>query len=359
MEQQNYRILGLMSGTSLDGLDISDVKYFRKEGVWNFELMNAQTIAYPVELLTQLENATQLNAVNLQILDYQLGVFFAEKVNQFCSLFNIEPSIIDAIASHGHTIYHQPERRITVQIGCGTALAYRTGINVINDFRKKDVIAGGQGAPLVPIGDLLLFGLQADSFLNIGGFANLSFRKNGHVRAFDICPANILINLLTRKIGHSYDAFGEIASSYPFAKSLLKELNAISTYQEIQPKSLGTEWLEKNIVPLVSNYDCAIENKIATVTEHAAFQIAKRLNQNKLSNVFVTGGGAKNTHLIKRISASFTGEIIIPEEKIIDFKEAIIFGFLGVLYLEKTPNCLSSVTGAKKDVIGGVLHSAE
>lgn len=358
MEQQSYRILGLMSGTSLDGLDISDVRYSKHANQWNFEILNTKTVEYPQDLLIDLQNSTHLGALQLALLDKRLGSFFASQVNEFCHEFNIQKEVITAIASHGQTVFHQPEKGITLQIGCGTTIAHETGIQVINDFRKKDVAAGGQGAPLVPIGDLLLFGAQADSYLNIGGFANLSFKKEGTVKAFDICPTNILINLLMRKLGHSYDAFGKIASSYPIHQALLDELNSIDTYQYSQPISLGTEWLDKHVLPLIEDYSCSIENKISTVTEHAAIQISKRLNDNELKNVFITGGGAKNTHLINRISSLFNGKIIIPDEKLIDFKEAIIFGFLGVLFLENKPNCLSSVTGAKKDVIGGVLHKA-
>ena len=356
MPQDSYKIIGLMSGTSIDGLDMCYTHFTKKNGIWSFQVIHAHTIEYPIELVQRLQYATSLNAIDLYDLDQELGAYFSEEVVNFIAQFNIPQKEIDAISSHGHTIYHQPEKKITVQIGCGTTIAYKTGIPVINDFRKKDVIAGGQGAPLVPIGDDLLFGNEAVSFLNIGGFANISFKKSNSVEAFDICPANVLINWYMRKLGHSFDFNGNIARSYPIHEQLLEELNSHSMYEQEKPKSLGIEWLERELIPIIEKYDCSIETKIATITEHSAFQIAQRLNQFDLKSVLITGGGAKNTHLITEITKYYSGLIKIPSEEIIDFKEAIIFAFLGLLYLENEVNCLSSVTGAEQNVIGGVLH---
>ncbi len=356
MKELSYNIIGLMSGTSMDGLDLSYANYFKTEKGWDFKLIATQSCEYPDSIFQALKNATKLPAIELFELDHQLGIYFAEQVNDFVQHNSIDKSEVDCIASHGHTIFHQPQKGFTVQIGCGTTLAYHTQINVINDFRKKDVIAGGQGAPLVPIGDFGLAQFRADSFLNIGGFANMSFRENKKIRAFDICPANILINWYMRNLGHSFDSEGKIARSYPIEKGLLDELNSISIYSESQPTSLGIEWLMQNVIPITDEYECSNESKVATITEHIAQQISNRLNQFKIKSVYVTGGGTKNQFLIERLMKLYSGKTIIPDERIIDFKEAIIFGFLGVLFLENEVNCLSSVTGAAADMTGGTLH---
>jgi len=356
MKKDSYKIIGLMSGTSLDGLDICFTHFQKIQGKWEFQLIHSSTISYSLEIIERLQYATTLNAIDLYILDQELGEYFASQVLKFIDQFEIQQNDVDFISSHGHTIYHQPHRKITVQIGCGTTIAHKTGLKVVNDFRKKDVIAGGQGAPLVPIGDHLLFGNDADSFLNIGGFANISFKQKDKVEAFDICPANILINWYMRKLGHSFDFNGNIARSYPIHEQLLEELNSHSIYGIEKPASLGIEWLEKELIPIIEKYDCSNETKVATITEHSAYQIAKRLNQFELKSVLVTGGGAKNTHLVSQISNYYLGKIKIPTVDIVDFKEAIIFAFLGLLYVRNEANCLASVTGASKNVLGGVLH---
>ncbi len=351
------QIIGLMSGTSLDGLDICYATFTQSSGKWNHQIIHAQTLSYPEELLQQLKNAPQLPGIELCLLDRNLGIFFGKAVNEFISGFRINRDEIDAIASHGHTVFHQPDKGLTVQIGCGASIAHETGIRTINDFRKKDVVNGGQGAPLVPIGDQLLFSQYVDAFLNIGGFANFSkMHPDDTVTAFDICPANIIINHFSRQLGKEYDKNGETAACHTVNDSLFKALNSLEIYAERQPKSLGWEWVEGSMLPLFERMEMPVEAKIATATEHAAFQIAKRLDENDCNAVFVTGGGAKNDFLIQRIKHYFNGNIIIPDVETIDFKEALIFGFLGALYLENIPNCLPSVTGATKAVVGGVLH---
>jgi len=353
---RNYEIIGLMSGTSMDGLDIAHLKFeLNPENKWDFTLINSETAEYSSEFLKKLSNATQLNVPDFLQLDKEIGKVFGEMVNNFIVKNNIDTTLINAIASHGHTTFHQPENGFTSQIGCGSTIAFITNIPVINDFRTKDVIAGGQGAPLVPIGDLLLFQNQADSFLNLGGIANISFLKDTKMIAFDICPANLPLNKLVVNLGFTYDKNGEIAEKGKVELDLLKQLNALPYYTQNYPKSLGTEWLETYFNPLI-HFDSNIENTLATVVEHEAIQIANVLNENNLTSVFITGGGAKNSFIIKRIKFYFKGEIIIPSTNSIDFKEAIIFAFLGALYLEKTPNTISSVTGAYRNVVGGVYH---
>jgi anhydro-N-acetylmuramic acid kinase len=351
-----YEMLGLMSGTSLDGLDIAHIRFVQQtDSKWEFNLLHAETLPYPVELFQELKQAPELSAIQLIRLDKKLGLYFANCVINFVKKYSIDKSTIDAIASHGHTVFHQPEKGFTHQIGCGTTLSFHTEIHVINDFRTRDVVAGGQGAPLVPIGDQLLFHDKAQSFLNIGGFANISFEQHGLMTAFDVCPGNLPLNRLANIRGLDYDKNGELAKSGELNFFLLDLLNNIPFYDLPSPKSLGREWLENDFYPLIK-FDKDLENNLRTVIEHEAQQIAHVLNQNELKSVMITGGGAKNAYLIQRLKQYYTGEVILPTDSLIDFKEAIIFGFLGALYFEKTSNTVASVTGASQNVCGGVLH---
>lgn len=352
----SYSIIGLMSGTSLDGLDICHAILNKDEhNNWSFSILNANTFSYPEDLTSLLSGAMQLPAPALFSLDKEIGNFFGKTVLSFLEKHAIDKTSIHAIASHGHTVFHQPEKGFTVQIGCGSTISLLTGIPVINDFRTKDVILGGQGAPLVPIGDFKLFKKEAEAFLNIGGISNISFEKDGVIRAFDCAPGNLPLNKLAGNKGLPYDKNGELARKGEINFFLLNLLNELEFYSKKDPKSLGAEWFEQHFYPLIK-FDRDIDNNLRTIVEHIALQIGNVLNENKLSSVFITGGGAMNTFLTERIGHYFKGEIIIPPVEIISFKEALIFAFLGALYLEKEPNCLSVVTGASRDVCGGVLH---
>jgi anhydro-N-acetylmuramic acid kinase len=257
----------------------------------------------------------------------------------------------DIIASHGHTIFHEPQKRIMFQIGDGAAIAAETGIDTVSDFRRLDIMLGGQGAPLVPIGDRLLFG-DYDYCLNIGGFSNISFEKDGKRIAFDISPVNYVINHYSRQIGLEFDKDGEIAKKGKVDQKLLDELNALPYYNQDGPKSLGREWVEKIIYPMLESKGMKLEDMLRTYYEHAAMQIAKVAKNGKM---LITGGGAFNKFLIERIDALTGCETVIPEKQIIDYKEALIFAFLGALYMADEASCLASVTGAKCDNIGGML----
>lgn len=352
----NYEIIGLMSGTSLDGLDIAHVKFdFNNNSTDSFVLLNTDTVPIPEELVQKLMDAPNYSVAQMLMLDKEFGRFLADSVLKFIDKKKIVKNNIRAIASHGQTVLHQPNNGFTLQIGCGSTLSFSTDINVINDFRTKDIVAGGQGAPLVPIGDFGLFSDLAEGFLNIGGFANVSFKKDDTIVAYDICPGNLPLNKLAHSKNLAYDKNGELAKSGEINFFLLDLLNSLDYYLLDGPKSLGTEWIEEFYYPLLK-FDKEIENNLRTVVEHTAIQISNVLNSAKLNNVLVTGGGAKNGFLIERIQHYFTGELVIPKAEIIDFKEAIIFAYLGALYLDKRPNALSSVTGAKKNTIGGVFH---
>ena len=353
--QEKIHIIGLMSGTSKDGLDIAYVSFTNNTGVYSFELQQAETISYPLEILNSLNEIETLTARKIFHLDKIIGAFYASAVNNFMQKFNINPKDIEAIASHGQTIFHQPNLGFTTQIGCGSTLAYHTGIKVINDFRTKDILAGGQGAPLVPLGDELLFLDCAEAFLNIGGFTNISYKNKDQNIAFDICPGNIPINLYANKYDMEFDEGGEISRSGELNQNLLNLLNKLEFYSIYGAKSLGTEWLNAEFLPLLDDYSVA-SSVMRTVVEHEAFQIAKVLNEAGIKSVYITGGGAKNHFLIERIASQYTGEIRIPKEEIIDFKEAIIFGFLGFRYLENNATNCPNATGANREVVSGVLH---
>lgn len=355
---KNIEIIGLMSGTSLDGLDIAHVAFDFSNQPPKFTLLNCETSTYTNDTLDKLRIAKKLSVSEILVLDKQLGQLYAQKVLDFIEKKKINKQSIAAIASHGQTIFHQPENGFTQQIGCGSTLAFLTGIPVINDFRSLDVIAGGQGAPLVPIGDFLLFSEQAQAFLNIGGFVNISFMKDKKITAFDICPGNLPLNKYAEKLGLAFDKDGEVAKNGKVLDSLLLKLNALNFYTSSAPKSLGTEWLESEFYALfpkkIETSEC-----LSTVVEHIAIQIAATLNANKIDSVFITGGGARNNFLLKRIEAHYSGKIVIPDPKIIDFKEALIFAFMGARYLRNETTTISNVTGAELSLSTGVYHKAQ
>jgi anhydro-N-acetylmuramic acid kinase len=353
--KHKLEIIGLMSGTSLDGLDIAYTSFTFEDNQAEFKLLHCETTPYNSELLTEINKYNSLSVPEMLILDKKIGRFYASKVNEFIKKNRLNKNQIDAIACHGQTIFHQPDNGFTYQIGCGSTLAYHTGIKVVNDFRTRDVIAGGQGAPLVPIGDFNLFANQAQSFLNIGGFANISFKKGNEIIAFDICPGNLPLNLLANQLGLEYDKNGELAKSGIILPELLNRLNALEFYRLNSPKSLGTEWLEDEFHKSIDG-KYQTKDLLRTIVEHIAVQISSVLKNEKLASVFMTGGGTKNNFLIERIKVHFDGQLIVPEMKIIDFKEAIVFAFLGALYLRNEPTTLTSVTGAEREVCSGVLH---
>ncbi|MEN9699374.1 MAG: Anhydro-N-acetylmuramic acid kinase [Bacteroidota bacterium] len=343
-----------MSGTSLDALDIAYVTFdFTSSPTVEFKLIQAESIPYPATLERQLRDATSLASPDLFELHHQLGIYYAQQVEAFIEKHRLPKQEIDAIASHGQTIFHQPERGFTVQIGCGATLAYTCQLPVISDFRSLDVIAGGQGAPLVPIGDLQLFHNKADAFLNLGGFANISFQQQSKVVAYDLCAANLPMNLWMQAIGKNYDKDGELAQQGQVNEVVLAQLNQLDYYQQSGPKSLGSEWLSQNYLPHFESLNLA--DKLATHIAHCAHQIACQVPKS-CQKILVTGGGAKNPLLIKALQHACKAELLIPDEQLIDFKEALIFAFLGARHLRGESTTIESVTGASKALCTGVLH---
>jgi anhydro-N-acetylmuramic acid kinase len=350
------QIIGLMSGTSLDGLDIVLTEFHRVDEKYSFDIKHAKTYKWSKKWQNKLAKAKSIPASKMIELDKLLGKEFARLILRFLEEFDIEKSKVAAIASHGHTIFHQPQKGYSYQIGCGTTIAFETGINVINDFRNKDIIAGGQGAPLVPIGDKLLFSSQADAFLNLGGIANITYRKTSKTWvAYDICPCNIPLNQLAKQKNLKFDKGGKIASKGQISFFLLDLLNRLPYYHQAPPKSLGMEWIEDYFYPMIK-FSNSTKDNLCTIVEHIAIQIAEVLEQNKIKTVMITGGGAKNDYLLKRIQHHSRTEIFVPDAIIVDFKEALIFAFLGELYLLGEDNTIPTVTGAKKATVSGVLH---
>ncbi len=348
--KNKYYVIGVMSGTSLDGLDTALCEFVKSDEKWFFNLIDYQYTPYTNEFRQLLESAYHCPARQLVEIDARFGIFIADEVNKIVSRNNIS---VDLVASHGQTIFHMPENGYTCQIGSGAHIAELTGITTVCDFRTQDVVMGGQGAPLVPIGDALLFSDYA-ACLNLGGFANISYEFNGKRIAYDICPVNIVLNYLSGKLSIEYDLDGKLAQSGSVINNTLDILNKLDFYRKEYPKSLGKEWVDKFIYPVIKDVDPV--DGLRTFVQHIAHQISVNIGRVDGAKVLVTGGGAKNKYLIQLISQMTSKEIIIPQEQIIDMKEAIVFAFLGVLRLRGEINCLASVTGAKRDSCSGAIY---
>lgn len=349
MDTTTLYTIGLMSGTSLDGLDIAYCR-FDYTDKWNFELLASHTYPYPTEWKEKLSRLEQKSAWEYAQANVELGHYFGQKVNEFKQQYRVEK--LDFISSHGHTIFHRPDIGITTQIGDIDSIAAETGHLAVGNFRTFDVALGGQGAPLVPIGDQLLFA-DYDGCLNLGGFSNISFHKNGKRLAFDISPCNMILNLLANQMGMDYDRDGLVAKNGTMIEELFEKLNSLEYYSRKAPKSLGKEWLVEEFLPIIPN-NISTADLLRTTSEHIGFQIAEVINHENLSSVMITGGGALNTFLIECISHRCPHtKVVIPSKDVINYKEAIIFAFLGVLRISGGNNCLSSVTGAKADNCGG------
>ena len=343
---EKYRVLGVMSGTSLDGIDLA-ICTFTKDTNWKFKIEKSETLEYTYywkKLLSELHTRSEsfISEINIEY-----GKLLAETINTF-----LAEEKIDFIASHGHTIIHQPKNNITLQIGDGETIANITKTKIINNFRSLDVSLNGEGAPLVPIGDLHLFS-EYKYCVNLGGFANISIKEYNTIIAFDICPVNIVMNAISKRLTLEFDMNGNLAKKGKIIPELLEKLNNLPFYKRKPPKSLAREWVEEFINPLLTaNYKN--EDLLNTFCEHIGMQIGKLLDCN---SAFFTGGGVFNTYLMSRISHYCKAEVIIPNKEISNFKEALIFGFLGVLRVRNEVNCLQSVTGAKEDNCGGEINN--
>ncbi len=352
---KTHKIIGLMSGTSLDGLDLAYCHIWKSEGRWDFEIKHTKSISYNFGMREKLRNSIFLSADELLQFHNTYGIWLGEQAKIFIEGNNLK---IDFIASHGHTTHHQPENGLTFQIGSGQHLANVCGCKVICDFRTNDVALGGQGAPLVPIGDQLFFG-KYDFCLNLGGISNISFEHKGKRVAFDIGLANMILNYITRKIDLAYDKDGQLASSGIINSKMLKKLNALEYYKLPFPKSTGYEWFIEYVVPIIEAEEDTIENLLCTSIHHLCEQIVIQVTAYKKTKatLFVTGGGALNCFLVKTLTKKLGDRIkvIVPSPLLVEYKEALVFAFMGVLRIEREINILSSVTGALKDSSSGVV----
>jgi anhydro-N-acetylmuramic acid kinase len=359
--KETYHVIGLMSGTSLDGLDIAYCifNYDRASGKWRYEIKAAACLDYNAGRKALLHGAHRLSGLDLMVLHGQYGHFLGQAVNDFIKANQplVKP---DFIASHGHTIFHDPARALSFQLGDGAAIHAASGLPVVCDFRSVDVSLGGQGAPLVPVGDALLFS-EFDFCLNLGGIANISYQKSDRRLAYDICGCNLLLNLLANEKSFPYDKGGMLASKGHINPELLEKLNAWSYLHLPSPKSLDKDTMLAELVPVIESFEISTEDKLATVSEHIAIQIADATRlaglQNPNPKMLCTGGGALNDHLIQTIRQKAQGlDCVVPDETTIQYKEALVFAFLGVLRMRGEVNSLASVTGAREDSVGVAVY---
>lgn len=352
---RDFKVIGLMSGSSLDGVDIAYVNFSHDNKRWFFQIVEAGNVPYSSYWKEQLAEAFNKKPEDLKELDKEYGRYLGTITKRFIEKYELVPKLI---ASHGHTIFHRPDEGFTLQIGDGQEIAKATGITTVNDFRSEDVMKGGQGAPLVPIGDRHLFA-DYPICLNIGGIANVSYEYEGKRIAYDICIANQMLNYLANKLGYDYDNNGSFACQGKVNLDLLKAFNDNSYYDKEAPKSLGREFFEKYQHQIIEESTLDVRDILATATEHIASQIVKSTDILEKSKMLITGGGAKNNYLVERISELSKHEVVIPDTMIIDYKEALIFAFLGTLKMEGKINVLSSVTGATSDSSSGTIHNYE
>lgn len=355
-----YKVIGLMSGSSLDGLDICYTHLEETRGVWQFEIIHADCIAYSKELTEQLAHAAQFVVNDYLKLNTSFGRYIGEQINQFITQHNLQHKV-DFVASHGHTVFHEPEHYTSVQIGDGATIAAVTGLPVITDLRSMDVALGGQGAPIVPIGDRLLFG-DYDYLLNIGGIANITIKNTERIFAFDVCPANQILNGLAQNVGKSMDENGAMAREGSVLLDVLSQLNDQAYYQQSAPKSLSNEAAVELGFPFLRESKHDNQDLLRTVVQHIAEQIAaaveKYPHQKEEAKMMVTGGGAFNVFLIEQLQEllhDLKVKVVVPDAQVVKYKEALVMALIGALRWREETNVLSSVTGAKQDSIGGAL----
>jgi anhydro-N-acetylmuramic acid kinase len=363
-----YKAIGLMSGSSLDGLDIVFAEFHEDAGKWNYEILEAACYPYTNEWTDRLQNATTLPALDYQLLHTSYGHYIGHVLNQFIEEHQLQYKVA-LVSSHGHTSFHLPEQKMTAQLGDGAAIAAATGLPVVTDLRALDVAFGGQGAPIVPIGEKMLWS-QYDYFLNLGGIANISCANTlqGKQVAFDVCPANRVLNMLANDAGSEFDKNGEMAASGLIDTNLLEKLNSLGYYGQPYPKSLSNQFGTDIVYPIIRNAGISINDALRTYVEHIIIQIKNSLNdKNKLGKngsqkLLATGGGVLNIFLIGRLKEELLPlniELIIPDTRLINYKEALIMALIGVLRWRQEYNVLSSVTGAVRNSIGGALWTGQ
>ena len=352
MNESNL-VTGLMSGSSLDGVDLACCRFHVHSGDWQYEILAAETFPYPPALRQQLMDTMSWSREELEKLDLEIGTFYGHLLNRFHLKHRLSPALV---ASHGHTIFHEPSRGRTLQVGNGKVIADLTRIRVVNNFRSADVAQGGQGAPLVPVGDRLLFG-RYGACLNLGGFANISFDTARGVRtAYDTGPCNLCLNWIAAQTGKIFDPEGSIARSGTVEETLMRKLNQLDYYSLAPPKSLGREWFQTHFLPLIQDTGLPVGDLMATAAEHIAVQTGNAIQQSGAAETLVTGGGAFNLFLLQRLQHYTSSRLVVPDPLLVAYKEALVFALLGLLRIRGNINCLASVTGGERDLSAGEIH---
>jgi anhydro-N-acetylmuramic acid kinase len=347
-----------MSGSSMDGLDIAYCTFEEIGGKWSYQINSAECIPFDAEWKQTLQQLTSLTAKDLILAHTNFGRWMGHAILDFITKHDLEHKV-HLIASHGHTVFHAPDQHMTFQLGDGATLAALTKLPVVSDLRNMDIALDGQGAPIVPIGESYLW-KEYSCFLNIGGISNISLRIQNESIAFDICPANRVLNVLVNDLNLPYDNHGEQAAKGTIHQDILNELNTLSYYQKPFPKSLANEFGTEIVLPILQNSNCSVQDKLATMCEHIAIQIKRVFEENHIEHekLLITGGGALNTYLISRIQYhlnDYNIEVVLPDETTLQYKEALVMGLIGILRWREEVNVLSSVTGASRSSVGGAL----
>lgn len=347
---ERYSAIGIMSGSSLDGLDLAWCEFTVEDGHWTYSIREARTIPYPASMHDRLIQVMNGTALELARLHRDLGSFIGAACAEL-----LGEGTVDVIASHGHTIFHKPDEHLSTQIGCGARITAATGITTVCDFRSMDIALGGQGAPLVPLGEQLLFpGHKA--FLNIGGICNLALHDAGRVVGYDVCIGNQALNFLAEEAGFDFDADGALARAGKCVPELLQRMNALPFHHQPPPRSLGREWFDAEFRPLIAQDRSTLADRMATVVEHIAHQVG-HVSKDAKGPLLVTGGGAHNSFLMERIRSLAACAVEVPDPVTVDFKEALVFALLGVRRLRGEVNTLASVTGASNSSVGGAVYA--
>ena len=346
---KGYNVIGIMSGSSLDGLDMAYCHFSNPNGHWKYHFKETFTFPFPVPLREQLKVSRELDGQSLHQLDIDLGMWIGEKVHHFLKDHKEKP---DLISSHGHTVFHNPGKYLSSTIGNAHMIAGISGIPVITDFRQADVAKKGQGAPLAPIGDLHLF-REYDACLNLGGIANISLKTEKEILAWDVVPCNQVLNSLAWRLGFPYDKDGELARSGNLISNWRVYFDNLPYFSKRPPKSISNEWVQKYFL---SDLPKNSRDALYTFTHFIVDAIVSSLKDYSPETILLSGGGAKNSYLVQLIREKVKQEVIVPKSEIIDFKEALIFAFLGVLRSREEVNVLSSVTGATSDSVAGTIY---
>jgi anhydro-N-acetylmuramic acid kinase len=346
-----YEVVGVMSGSSLDGLDLAWCQLRLDRGRWTCNIREAHTVPYDAAFRARLVAAMDGSALELARLHRDLGRMIGMACREL-----VGSASVDLIASHGHTLFHKPEEGLTTQLGCGAHIAALSGITTVCDFRTTDVALGGQGAPLVPLGERLLFP-EHKAFLNIGGICNIALHGVDRVLGYDVCIGNQALNELAGEAGMAYDAGGSLARTGSVVPALVAALNALPFHRQPPPRSLGREWFSAAVRPLITDAGIPLADRLASVVEHIAQQVGLALKETS-GPVLVTGGGAHNTYLLERLRTLAGMAIEVPNARTVDYKEAVVFALLGVLRIRGEATALAGVTGASKDGVGGAVYLA-